>query len=300
MSTIGGDYARGCQRAVVIRIISLLVGVPLILLCAILPTALVIRNELPTWTLALSLGLFLIVLFAGSALYVWIVLSNRRKRFDAAFTPLGLTGQAYLTFFRQYHGTIEGRQVSVYFRRGPVLEIELSTSLQTRLGVTGPHGDTRILASLAGHQPLSFAEPAMASLTVFALDQPWARGLLADPQTVDLLQRLTSLQGSYTRQQVVLRPGTLAFMLSGSRRTFGFDLDPQQVRQWLDDLLALLAAAEAAPSPTVLDATSDLERASRSLRKRNPYLAVWAGLAILVGILLCSAIIFAGLLLLRP
>jgi hypothetical protein len=229
----------------------------------------------------------------GGVVVPLAVVLRRRARLDALFVPLGLLGGAYQTRFRQYHGEVEGRQVDVYFARGPVLEIEAGTSLQTRLGVTDGKSDARFLAGLMGRRPLEGAG-APDDLTLFAADEAWAGSLLADPDVADLLRRLTALGSSlFTRQQVVLRPGTFALKLSGNRRLFKLDLAPQQVRAWLDDLLSLVQAAERLPAPQVTDELTAGERSMAKLRRRNPYLALWVGLGF-VAFFLVAAVVITG------
>jgi hypothetical protein len=282
----------------VIRAIAVAIGLPLG--CALVAGLLYLANAFASrpWVLALIVAVVLGAISSGGAAYVFVVVYRRNQKLDALFTPLGLEGKAYLSFFRQYHGTVQERQVDVYFRRGPVLEVEVSTSLQTRLGVTGPHADTRFLAGLFGSQPMSVGDPAFDDLTVFALDEAWARSLLDNVHAAGLLRGLVTLLGSWTRQQVILSPGTLRWMLSGSTWLFGYDLTPEQVRRHLDDLMRLARIAERLPEPQLATDLTSAEQFARRLRKQNPYMALWIGLATLVGILVLGGGIAALILLL--
>jgi hypothetical protein len=234
-------------------------------------------------------------MLVGGVIFPVGVVLWRKAGLDGLFVPLGLTGKAYQTQFRQYHGEVQGRQVDVYFHRGPVLEIEVNTTIQTRLGVTDRQSDTRFFASLMGRQPLVFDDPSLDNLTVFAADETWARSLLAFPEAVELLRRLTSLGSSiFTRQQVVLRPGTFALMLSGNRRLFKLDLSPQQVQAWLDDLLNLVQTTERLPTPQVTAELTSAEQSILKLRQRNPYLALWVGLGFALFFLIATVVITAA------
>ena len=144
----------------VIRVIATVIGLPLACIVVSIPLVLASVFEAGPWVLAIAGGLSLTLLFGGLAVFVFVVIYQRKNKLDGLFVPLGLSGQAYDTLFRQYHGTIQDRQIDVWFYRGPVLEIEVNTSLQTRLGVTGLHADTRFLAGLAGRQPLPLSDPA--------------------------------------------------------------------------------------------------------------------------------------------
>jgi hypothetical protein len=282
----------------VIRVVAVAIVVPLACLFIFVPLTLVGRFEASPWVLAVSAGLLMVLLFGGCAAYVGIVLYRRKTKLDAIFAPLGLEGGAYQTFFRQYHGTVQERQIDVWIRRGPVLEIEVSSSLQTRLGVTGRHADTRVLAGWLGHQPLSLDAPDLANLTVFALDEGWARSLLSNPHAVELLQRLTALESVFTRQQVILGPGTMRLMCSGNKRLFGFDPEAEAVHQWLEDLLRLVHIAERLPEPQITAEETSAERFADRLRSSNPYLALWIALGAMVFIIACSVIVAIAVVLL--
>ena len=298
MSTLGKDVARGCGRAMTIRVIAALIVVPLGCLLIFLPLYLVTSLDFPVWVLGFSAVMFLVLLFGGGTGYVVFVMRRRKSMLDAAFASLGLEGGAYQTFFRQYHGTLRGRQVDVYLQRGPLLEIEIDTTLQTRLGVTGAHGDTRALAGLFGREPLPVDDPTLAGLTLFPHDEAWTRVLLADASAVAALQRLTATDTQFTRQQVVLRPGAFKLMLSGNRQLFDFQIAPEQVTQWLDDVFALARIAEGLPAPEVTAEMSSVEKLAEKVRQSNPYLALWIGLATVAVILALSVVIVTVVLIL--
>ena len=298
MSTIGKDLARGCGRAAIIRVIAVTIGLPLGCILVWVPLWLITTFGGQVWVIAVSAGLFLVIVFGGGFGFMLLVVLRRKTKLDDVFEPLGLTGGAYMTFFRQYHGELQSRPVDIYLRRGPFLEIELGTSLQTRLGVTGPHADTRFLAGLAGREPMSFDDPALDDLTVFPHDESWTRRLLSDRRAVELLQMLTEVKGDFTRQQVILKPGILQMLLSGNRRLLGFDLDGELVRTWLDDMLELAMLAERMPTPEVTAELNSAEKVAGRLRGGNPYLALWVGLGTLVFFAILAVIITAVILVL--
>jgi hypothetical protein len=297
MSTITGDAARGCGRALVLRLLITLFVLPLACVLVIGPVWFMSAFDFAPWTIVLSVALFLVV-FTSVGVGIPVVMVLRRKaQLDRLFEPLGLEGSTYQTFFRQYHGTMHERQVDVYLFRGPVLELEVRTPLQTRLGVTGPQADTRFLARLMGREPLVLDDPALADLIVFALDETWARALLDDPRAVDLLRRLVRLDSIFTRQQVILRPGALQLVLSGNRRLFGLDLAPTQVRAWLDGLLELVRIAESLPAPQETAESSPAERLAGRIRRQNPYLTLWIGVGTFLFFIAMTAVIVVGVLL---
>ena len=289
MPTLLKDWYRGCGRSMVVRLVSVLIVVPLACALVFIPLWLVTSRGMSIWWLIGASLAFLAILFGGGGLGVGWAYYRRKREWDALFTPLGLTGKLYQMFFRQYHGTVDGRQIDVYFYRGPTLVIRATTSLQTRLGVTGPQSDTLVLARLFGRQPLAMDEMEQRGLCAFATDENWARSLFSNPHVLGLLERLTALESFFTRQQVILRPGAVELLLTGNKNLFSYDAAPEQARQWLEDTLRLVRIAEHLDAPLVTDIESSAERLARSLRSRNPYVmpAVTAGAVL--GILLCTA-----------
>ena len=299
MSTFAKDLARGCGRSVTFQIIAMVVGLPLSCLFVFVPLIFLSAMAYQPWAIVVAALMWFVPFVALIVGIPAVVVWRRNARLDPIFTPLGLEPDVYMTFFRQYHGTARGRQVDVYFYRGPVLEIEVDTALQARLGVTGPQADTRAFAGLVGRQPLALDDPALRDLTVFAPDAAWARALLSDPRVVGLLRRLIDVEGSnFTRHQVILRPGTLKLMLSGNRKLLGFEVLPEQGQAWLDDLLRLVEQFEAGPAPQETAQLSALEQRFQERRGRNRYLTLWVALASFGVIMLISGVIVVAVFLL--
>lgn len=295
MSKFVQEAGAGCGRGIVIQLAAVLIVVPLFCLLICLPLGLFNQLDLDPLWLALPGGLFLLLLLGGGFGFMFWVVARRRKQLDGLCTPLGLTGGLYQFFFRQYHGTVDGRQVDIHFYRGPAVEIDIETPLATRLAVTQADGDTRLLAGLFKREPLVSDDPEMKSLWASALDPDWAGALLAQPEAPSLLRQLIDFDGPFTRRHVVLRPGACRLTLFGSTRLldFNFDLTPERMRTLLDELLALIQLAEALPPPELTDEESAAERMARSVRQRNPYLvpAITAGV---LAVMFCLAIAIAA------
>jgi hypothetical protein len=280
----------GCGRSVFIQLIAVLIVVPLFCVLILVPLYLVNQGNTSIWVLIIPAGLFLLILWGGGAGAIFFVIHRRTRHLDALFTPLGLAGKLYQMFFRQYHGTVKGREVGAYFYRGPSVELDVSTSLQTRLGVSERHGDTMALARLFGRESLSLTDPALSDLAIFGHDEAWTRNLLAQPEVPDLLRRLITFEGPFTRRHVLLRPGWLRLHLYGSRNLldFSFDITPEQAQQWLHDLSTLARIVEGLPAPQVTAEESSAERLAQSIRNRNPYLVPAITCGMILVILLCS------------
>jgi hypothetical protein len=288
------DAATGGARALTVWLISAAIAIPVGSIVVIVTVWLLVAYGSGA-AVMLVIALLWLGLFAIAAVLFVGAIRRRASKLDAVFTPLGLEGGPYQSFFRQYHGAAYGRQVDVYLRRGPVLEIAVATSLNTRLGVTERQSDTSFFADLAGRRPLPLADPQLAALSVFALDEGWAAALLAESTASDALRRLTALGATvFTRQNVLLRPGTLTLMLSGNRRLFGLELTSEQARLWVDDLVRVVQAAEALPAPRLTAEPSAAEQYALRTRGQNPHLALWVGLAILGFFVVLSIVVFVG------
>ena len=294
MSTLARDAGMAGGRSVVAWLIAFAIAVPVGLIAIMTTVWLVTAFDSSPWALLVAALLWLGLFAVAAAVFIGAI-KRRASKLDSVFVPLGLEGAAYLSFFRQYHGAAYGRQADVYLRRGPVLDIDVATTLRTRLGVTGPQADTSFFAGLAGRRPLALADPELAALSVFALDETWARALLADPSATGALRRLTALGSTvFTRQHVLLRPGALTLQLSGNRRLFGLDITAEQARLWVDDLVRVALAAEALPAPQLTEEVSAEEQFALKLRRKNPYFALWVGLAILGFFVVVSIVVFAA------
>ena len=243
--------------------------------------------------LILPASLYVLILNGGAFGYLALVLRRRKRRLDAAFTPLGLTGQRYMLTGRQYHGTVGGRDVDVRFYRGPMLELHLSTPLQTRFGVAEVGSTTPALARLLGRQALALDDPALDGLRVYALDENWARCLMAEPGARKLVQRLLDAGERWALvRQVVLGPGAFRLRLYHSQRLFGFEITSEEAQRWLDDLLALTRIAEQLPGPTVTAEESAGERIVRTGAASRIGLVI---VALVVGIPTCILAVAAAI-----
>ncbi|MEW5868733.1 MAG: hypothetical protein AB1894_05605 [Chloroflexota bacterium] len=299
MSMIG-EIGRNYARSLAISVISILIFCPLACLLIFLPLWIVNDQNLSIWYLIIPAGLFLLILFGGGFGALALTALWRARQLDALFVPLGLKGESYATFFRRYSGDFGGRQVRIYFSRGPLVEIEVATALQTRLSVTDAHAERRALAKLFNQAPVVSNHPALPGLSVYSIDQAWAQNLIEHPEVPALLRRLLALQGNFTMQYLVLRPGWLRLTLFGSRRLldFGFDLTAQQARQYLEDLSQCIANAENLPAPQVTESETPLERTAEKVRSRNPYLVPLITVAVTLGSIFCiSAVIIAAVML---
>lgn len=296
MSKLLKAWSLAYGRAFVIVLIAAAIVLPLGCLLVLIPLWLVTELEADIWVLILPASLYVLILNGGALGYLALVLRRRKRRLDAAFNPLGLTGQRYMLTGRQYQGTVEGRDVDVRFYRGPMLELHFGTPLQTRFGVAEAGSTTPALARLFGRQALALDDPALDGLRVYALDENWARSLMAEPEARKLVQRLLDAGERWALvRQVVLGPGAFRLRLYHNKRLFKFEITAEEARRWLDDLLALARVAEQLPGPTVTAEESAGERIVRTGAASRIGLVI---VALVVGIPTCilalaAAIFFA-------
>jgi hypothetical protein len=90
----------------------------------------------------------------------------------------------------------------------------------------------------------------LSGLHVFTRDEGWTRSLLVDPEARARIRRLMNAAEDWALvRQVVLEPEAFCLRLYRSRRLFTYEIRPEDVRQWLDDLHTLARIAEGVPTP---------------------------------------------------
>lgn len=248
----------------------------------------------PGYAVAGALVLFSVLGVGGAAAFsIWMVF-RRARRLDSAFTPLGLTGSAYFMNGRQYHGTVQGRRVDVYFYRGPALDIYVASPLKTR-SMIGPRDSVgTAVNSMFNRRPIPFDDPELAPLNVFGQDEEWTRALLAEPAARDILLRLTGGGGPIELRQVHVQPDGL---LLRHYRTKESSVTPESARRWLDDLRGLARLAEALPPPRQTVEASKAERNARVNRDAFTLPAFGITCGLLVVLAACALVPVAVLLL---
>lgn len=282
-----GAMSKDYLRSFVVTLIAAAIVLPLGCTCVFIPLWLVARLDASIWWLVVSLGLFVLCIFGGPLLVGAWVIYRRARRLDTAFNPLGLAGSAYLISGRQYHGNVKGRQVDVRFYRGPTIELYAGTSVQTRLSVAESAVVSLTLAQAFGREALASLDPDLDDLTVFAMDEDWARSLLADPEARRVLRRLIAAGKSWALfRQVHLQPGAFHLRVYRNKNLFRYGITPEDTRQWLDDLLTLAAIAERLPAPRIAAGETALEKLGRS--RRGTVLGAVLPIALLGGMLLCA------------
>ncbi|MBN1265474.1 MAG: hypothetical protein JXA25_08275 [Anaerolineales bacterium] len=292
MSEVVKDVGRGFIRAGVLWMVSAGVAVVLSCVCLFIPLWLVTSREWPIWVLVVSGVVYLLVLGAIAGGVFYTIYHRRSKLLDAVFLPLGLEGSVYQLFFRQYHGQFMGRDLSVYFFRGPVLEIELATTLQTRFSFSQTV-DNR-LADLAGAKAMELTVPDLENVRVSGLDHEWVTQLLTREGLAEVILRLTEPPEYFATRTIYLRPGKMVQTSALNPKLFEFDLPAEEVRVWVEDLVTLLETAEGLPEPTVVADLSAIERTADSMRESSSKMWKWVGLVIGASLLCLLGVFLAA------
>ena len=89
-----------------------------------------------------------------------------------------------------------------------------------------------------------------------------------------------------------------SLLLTGNRKLFGLDLNATQARAWLDDLLAVVSAAEALPAPEVASALTGAERLAHRTRTLPKHFLIWAALIAGVAIVAIGVVVAVAVMLL--
>jgi hypothetical protein len=254
MSKLLTALTKDYLRSLIIGLVAAAIIIPLGCFCLFIPPTIADSagpdDTVAIWLLPVSIGLFFLV-FMGGGLGAFFFLLRRPAnwlKLDAAFTPLGLIGRPYLISSRQYEGVFAGRQVNAKMMRGPLLTIHLETPLRTRLNIGEASRTGKAIARTFGHEPMT-TTPGLDEPVVYAEDQAWATTFLERPDTQTLLRRLVLGESNFLIHQVHLQKGTFVLHLYRSKGLFNFTIQPEEARQWLDDLLALATIAESLPAP---------------------------------------------------
>lgn len=267
MSNLFKEIGRGYTRGFVIWLAAAAIVVPLTCVLICFPLWLVTSRDLPVWILILSSAIFLALMFGAIPVVLVGTYLARKRKLDAVFLPLGMQGKMLHLLFRQYHGTVAGRQLGVYFYRGPILEIAVDTSLQTRLVASQTR--PRAAADLLGEKPLPLDDPALAELQVYVADEQWAQRLIRQPEVPQLLLELTKPQDNFVYRHITLRPGKLTLMSAFNPRLFRFELDPQETRGWVHEVISLAEKMEAVEPPAAAAKKTGFEELLDRSRRSN-------------------------------
>ena len=289
-SKIIKSWEAGCARQALLAMIILLVIVAglvgLTILSVLLP--LTESQRIYLWVGGLLLLLFLMV----GGIFVWSAHTIRRRaaQLDAAFNPMGLTGRAYLWNGRQYHGTWSGRQVDVYFYRGPSLVIYIASPLNTRLGIRLKGPLSQMASGLINRPELVSSDPELTHLGIYPLDERWAKELLDNPQAKAAILRLTSVEAGFKFRNLLFQPEAIQFQIHCINLSA---ITAENLRIWIKDLFDLVGIAESISTPSVTAVASPMERKTRLDRSdfALPIMGITCGIIVFFAVIITIIII---------
>ncbi len=246
------------------------------------------NNATAFWIMAIPMSAFVLILLGGSVGIAMFFLMRRASQLDEAFKPLGLDAKMYLTNGRQYHGTVQGRRVDIYFYRGPTLEIFVEANVKSRIGIGVKSSVGAAVAGMINKQPLELGDADYAPFNIYANDPQWARDIFSDPSFKQAAVRLATNSSSYGLYNVIIAPGAVQIQ----RRYISTNaITPESVREWINDLIALARIVEAQPAPQKVEEES---ASSRKMRvDRDAFNLPW--ILGTIGFFLMMAICFGGI-----
>lgn len=285
LKTMFKDQARGMM----VGLFSILYVLTIFCGCLLLPMWVSRVTDGGIWGLIVGAVLFSVMLFVVPALGAGFVIHRRNRALDDALTPLGLQGRALDIVWREYHGEVEGRAVTARFYRGPSFELGVSAPAQTRAAISRAAVVIPQLARAFNYQPLTFAGPELADLSISGPDGVWLRALLATPDVRAAVARLVLAADDWAAlQQIVIGPVMVKLWLYRNKNLWRYEIEPAAARQWLADLLLLARSIEEIPPPREPVEESALEKVARS----NWSKWMWVFVVVLaVGLPLCGALI---------
>ncbi len=280
---LAGAWKSGCARRFIFAVVAvflffgLCIASYLIALYSQHLNNLTLDQMTNLWMAGMGISLLITIIAIG----IWIGVDNRRRsrKMDGFFTPLGLAGQSYLGGGRQYHGTLQGRQVNAYFYRGPSLDIYVTFRVNTRLGI-GLKGKYDLLSSgLIKRPELSNSYTELSNLAVYPLDVDWARQLLDKPSARTSIARLANPTGKYEFRNILFQPGALQLQIHRMDRNL---VTAENLSLWMSDLLSLVGIAETMQVPAVTANASELEKQTRTDRGAFANRILWITCGVLV------------------
>lgn len=245
---VGRAYGRGCLLSCGAQLAGLVLGVLLVGSVLVLIDGGRVEPRSARFTLALLMPAVLIFAILAAAA-VWVLL--RSRRLDRAFEAFGWEGRQAGAVMRSWHGERHGREVDIWFHRGPTLEIYLGCAPATR-GVIHKGGALirSIGEALDKHPPLDPPPFELAESTFYSYDPKWMRRLFERASAENAVRSLMT-DSDRSSSSVFFHPDAVRYM----RRFLPVgEIREENVTHWLDDLERLASAVDSlGPSPDGLE-----------------------------------------------
>ena len=275
-------YGQGCARGTLLYAVIAVIVIGGFCCLSALAFLLPIDQDIRLFVWVGLVVAFMFTAVGATAVGAVIVIRRRASTLDEVFIPFGLEGRGYLTNGRQYHGIYRGYPIHVYFYRGPTLQIYFDVRLGTRLGI-GRHGAiSRLAADMTDKKELPIDDPEVEHLVVYPDDIRWASDLFADSQARETILRLIDEDTAAELRTLSITPNALLWQ---SRYNPVRNINPETVRDWINDLYELARIAQGLTPPAVTAAESGLEHTTRTDRSKY----TWPIVGITCGIVAAMA-----------
>lgn len=277
-------WGEGCGRSLAFQILVMAAAFSIFLVPALIISLWGGDRDI---NFGISMGILILVILGGIAGAVIWGLAGIRKRadyLDAVFEPWDLEGAAYLQNGRQYHGEINHKQVTIYYRRGPTLEIQIAAPLHTRAVVIFKSELGRISAGLGDYETVVLNDPLFHHLSIYALDANWMNKILTDDPARRAIRTLMRVTGVHELRQISIQPQELKLTI---RRLHMDEVNSQNVETWLEEMYTLLRTLEDAPDPQEITVAIPIEQGNRLDRKALAILAAAVGFSTLAALSVC-------------
>jgi hypothetical protein len=231
-------------------------------------------------------------LFGIPLLIAVLTIRKRAQYLDGIFLPLGLKGEMYLLYGRHYWGQLGGREVDVYFYRGPTLEVRMITAGTTRFQVMPKSSIPVVMAGALNKGAMPAPVPELEPYSIYPLDETWTRTLLQESRaTAAILTLMTKGLDWALFRHVEVQPGAVLLFINRSKKLFSNLSQLNEVQPWLSALKDLAEAIDAQPQPEIT--AQPMRSTSRESRQKRSRWTTYIILFIIFGMPLCFIAIAA-------
>lgn len=168
-----------------------------------------------------------------------VVTLRRNARLDRVFADLG-PGRAIAPVARAWACLVDGREVNVWFSKGPQLEVYVSARPRTNAAVAQPNALSTFALGMIGRE----TAPVPHGLQATATDADWMARFVDAPQVSEALRTLLPHGGGL--RSVLIMPDAVKFTWRGFDLA---ELTPASVTSVVDTVELLASAADRIGSP---------------------------------------------------
>jgi hypothetical protein len=296
MQDLGNLYISRLRRRINISCLTAIIGIPCLVglfwfIFNVLVPSLEGRHiSSSPFMLTLLFSGLIVFCVAVPLVISYFVINRRARKLDDVFIPLGFAGSTYMFDGRQYQMNNNGRQINVYFYRGPTLEIRITIPVNANFQVFQQSSIQVSVAHNLHKDAWRSDDPQLEPLAFYPADSQWLPAFLKDPSAVDAVQQLMNRGADWAIfRRLELLPGELLLNLYQSKEWNSYPLDQGDVKNWIQQLDILADELLAADLPIVDESLAATRAQSRNGIEK---LVTTSILAIFFGMPLCVIIVF--------